>query len=53
MAENILDRISRESVNLSKGERSVAKIILDDPLLSAGENIAELATRAGVSQPTV
>lgn len=53
MAENILDRISRESANLSKGERSVAKIILDDPLLSAGENIAELATRAGVSQPTV
>ena len=53
MADNIFDRIKREAAELSKGERNVARAILDDPLLSAGENIAELANRAGVSQPTV
>lgn len=53
MAENIIERITATSPELSKGERNVAKAILDDPLLSAGENIAELAKRAGVSQPTV
>ena len=51
--ENILDRISRNTAELSKGERAVAKAILEDPTKAAGENIAELALRAGVSQPTV
>ncbi len=51
--ENILDRISRKTADLSKGERAVAKAILDEPSKTASENIAELAKRAGVSQPTV
>lgn len=53
MAGNILDRISNEVSELSKGERAVAQAILADPALSARENIAELAQRAKVSQPTV
>ncbi len=51
--ENILDRISKKTAELSKGERAVAKAILEDPTKTASENIAELAKRAGVSQPTV
>lgn len=51
--ENILDRISKKTAELSKGERAVAKAILDEPAKTSSENIAELAKRAGVSQPTV
>lgn len=49
----ILDRISAAAGELSKGEKAIAKSILDDPKLAATENIAELAKRSGVSQPTV
>ncbi len=49
----ILDRISAATDELSKGEKAIAKSILDDPKLAATENIAELAKRSGVSQPTV
>ncbi len=53
MAAAILDRVSSGFANLSKSERLVAKAVLDDPVLSSRENIADLARRAGVSQPTV
>ncbi|MGN0909090.1 MAG: MurR/RpiR family transcriptional regulator [Succinivibrio sp.] len=53
MEAAILDRISAAAATLSKSERLVAKAVLDDPALSSRENIADLARRAGVSQPTV
>ncbi len=53
MQVSILDRISAVANELSKGERAVAKAILNDPKLAVTENIAELAKRSGVSQPTV
>ncbi len=53
MESAILDRVSAGLAELSKSERLVAKAVLDDPVLSSRENIAELARRAGVSQPTV
>ena len=53
MAQNLLDRISAISNDLSKSERRVASTILEDPLKAVGENIAQLAKRAMVSEPTV
>ncbi len=53
MQPAILDRVSAAVSDLSKSERLVAKAVLDDPVLSSRENIADLARRAGVSQPTV
>jgi RpiR family carbohydrate utilization transcriptional regulator len=53
MEAAILDRVSSAASTLSKSERLVAKAVLDDPVLSSRENIADLARRAGVSQPTV
>ncbi|MCR5084445.1 MAG: MurR/RpiR family transcriptional regulator [Succinivibrionaceae bacterium] len=50
---NILDRISAQCRELSKSERLVADAVLADPELASTERIAELAARAGVSQPTV
>lgn len=52
MSSNILDRISKET-DLTKSERKIAKIILDDPALVINENIAQLAKRAQVSEPSV
>lgn len=53
MAQNLLDRISAISNDLSKSERRVASTILEDPQKVVGENIAQLAKRAMVSEPTV
>lgn len=49
---NILDRIAAET-DLTKSERKLADIILKDPAAVVGENIAQLAKRAGVSDPSV
>ncbi|MDY6322632.1 MAG: MurR/RpiR family transcriptional regulator [Succinivibrio sp.] len=53
MQTGILDRVSAAVAELSKSERRVAQAVLDDPALAARENIADLARRAKVSQPTV
>lgn len=54
MVDNILDRLSSlVNSNISTGHRKIAQAILTDPKLSARENQAELAKRAGVSEPTI
>jgi len=52
MASNILDRIANET-ELTKSERKLASIILKNPAAVINENIAQLAKRAGVSEPSV
>ncbi len=52
MAINILDRIANET-ELTKSERKLASIILKNPASVINENIAQLAKRAGVSEPSV
>ena len=52
MAENILDRIANET-DLTKSERKLANVILKDPSVVITENIASLAKRAEVSEPSV
>ncbi len=52
MATNILDRIANET-ELTKSERKLASIILKNPASVINENIAQLAKRAGVSEPSV
>lgn len=52
MADNLLDRIARET-DLTKSERKLASVILKDPALVINENIAQLAKRASVSEPSV
>ena len=52
MASNILDRIANET-ELTKSERKLASIILKNPASVINENIAQLAKRAGVSEPSV
>ncbi|MGN1281212.1 MAG: MurR/RpiR family transcriptional regulator [Succinivibrio sp.] len=49
---NILDRIAAET-DLTKSERKLAEVILKDPAQVVNENIAQLAKRAGVSDPSV
>ena len=53
MPLTLLDQISAKSPELTKSERKIALAVLDDPALTATENIAQLARRAGVSEPTV
>ncbi len=53
MALNLLDRISAKSAELTKSERKIAAAVLEDPALTVTENIAQLAKRAQVSEPTV
>lgn len=53
MQKNILERIKAEYEDLTKSERRVANCIFENPQLVLSENIAELAKRANVSQPTV
>ena len=50
--ENILDRIAAET-DLTKSERKVAATILKNPALVVNENIAQLAKRAQVSEPSI
>ena len=52
MAENLLDRIAKET-DLTKSERKLAAVILKDPASVIHENIAQLAKRAAVSEPSV
>lgn len=52
METNILDRIANET-DLTKSERKIAAIILKDPAFVINENIAQLAKRAQVSEPSV
>lgn len=49
---NILDRIASET-ELTKSERKLASIILKNPAAVVNENIADLAKRACVSEPSV
>ena len=53
MQKNIIERIKVEYEDLTRSERRVANCIIDNPQLVISENIAELANRAKVSQPTV
>lgn len=53
MALSLLDKISARSGGLTKSERKIAAVVLADPALTVNENIAQLARRAGVSEPTV
>ncbi|MBQ9275779.1 MAG: MurR/RpiR family transcriptional regulator [Succinivibrio sp.] len=50
---DLLQRITKASADLSKSERKVAEAILALPQQAARENIAQLAARAQVSEPTV
>ena len=52
MISNILDRIANET-ELTKSERKLATVILKNPSAVINENIAQLARRAGVSEPSV
>ncbi len=49
---NILERIAAET-ELTKSERKLANLVLKDPASIINENIAQLAKKAGVSEPTV
>lgn len=53
MALSLLDKISARVSELTKSERKIAAAVLDDPAQTVNENIAQLAKRAGVSEPTV
>ena len=52
MSSNILERIENET-DLTKSERKLAQVILKDPAIVVNENIAQLAKRAQVSEPSV
>ncbi|MFQ3230849.1 transcriptional regulator HexR [Reinekea sp.] len=53
MATNILDRLKSNPSVLSKSERKVAVVILQDPNKAIRSSIASLAKAADVSEPTV
>ena len=50
---NMLERIHTQLPHLSKSERKVAEAILAAPQNAIRSSIAQLASRAGVSDPTV
>lgn len=49
----ILTRLQHELANLSKSERRIAEVILEDPESAVHATTAELARRAGVSDPMI
>ena len=49
----MLERIARQATELRPSERKVAAVVLKDPSDVLTLSIAQLAARAGVSQPTV
>lgn len=51
--DNLLEVITRCLPDLRKSERRVAQAVLDDPESVLSIKLAELASRAGVSEPTV
>ncbi len=53
MQNNILERMRASFNDLTKTERRIASIILENPQRVASESIASLATRINVSQPSV
>lgn len=53
MALNILDQLKSNPSCLSKSERKVAQVILNDPTKAIRSSIASLAKTAQVSEPTV
>lgn len=53
MATNLLDRLKSNPTSLSKSERKVAQVILNDPNKAIRSSIASLAKAADVSEPTV
>jgi len=53
MTANILDRLKSNPSCLSKSERKVAQVILNDPNKAIRSSIASLAKAADVSEPTV
>lgn len=50
---NLIDKMQRELPRLSKSERKVASVILQDPPAAIHKSIAVLAKLANVSEPTV
>ncbi|WP_409329106.1 MurR/RpiR family transcriptional regulator [Trujillonella humicola] len=50
---NLLDRISDRLPELRRSEQKVAAAVLADPARVVREGLADLARRAGVSEPTV
>ncbi|PTY36014.1 transcriptional regulator HexR [Saccharospirillum sp. MSK14-1] len=53
MSLNILERLKSNPSCLSKSERKVAQVILEDPNKAIRSSIASLAKAANVSEPTV
>lgn len=53
MSTNLLDRIKNSLNELTKSERKIATAILANPQFVVSENIADLAKRCQVSQPSV
>lgn len=51
--QNLINVISDSLPNLNKSESKVAKVILSDPDSATQSSIANLAKRAGVSEPSV
>ena len=52
-ASTLLDRVRQSRESLSAAERRVADLVLSQPRSVLNDPIMEIATRAGVSQPTV
>ena len=53
MQKNIIELIRNSFNDLTKTERRIASVILEDPQRVVAENIASLAERTNVSQPSV
>ena len=52
-SDNLLQRLQSKLGSLSRSERKVAQVILNDPQTATGISIAALAAKAEVSEPTV
>lgn len=52
-ADNLLVALGNSNAELTRSERRVAEVILDDPRAATHLSIAALAQRANVSEPTV
>jgi RpiR family carbohydrate utilization transcriptional regulator len=52
-SQNLINVITEELPNLNKSESKVAGVILSDPEAATQSSIANLAARAGVSEPSV
>jgi len=52
-SQNLINKITEELPNLNKSETKVAGVILADPEAATQSSIANLASKAGVSEPSV